>query len=212
MRERIKKQMDFLREIDKLKQIGRQSYLADGSRKENDAEHSWHLAMCALTLREYMPESVDASRTVEMVLIHDLVEIWAGDAYAYDAQAQAAQHEKEVAAVEKLFGMLPEDQKAYFKGLWEEFEACETQDARFARVLDNCQPLLLDDASGGKSWREHGIAKEQVYKRNQRVRQWAPPEIWEYMDSLIQKHVKLGNLSAAKEDYRQNSENARMDD
>ncbi len=113
MRERIEKQMDFLREIDKLKSIGRQNYLMDGVRKENDAEHSWHLAMCALVLQEYMPEPVDVARTVELVLIHDLVEIWAGDAYAYDAQAQAAQHEKEVQAAEKLFGMLPEDQRDY---------------------------------------------------------------------------------------------------
>lgn len=198
MRERIEKQMDFLREIDKLKSIGRQNYLADGVRKENDAEHSWHLAMCALVLQEYMPEPVDVARTVELVLIHDLVEIWAGDAYAYDAQAQAAQHEKEVQAAEKLFGMLPEDQREYFKRLWEEFEACESGEARFARVMDNCQPLLLNDASGGKSWREHGIAKEQVYKRNERVRNWAP-EVWEYMDSLIQKHVELGNLSVKQD-------------
>lgn len=198
MRERIEKQMDFLREIDKLKSIGRQNYLTDGVRKENDAEHSWHLAMCALVLQEYMPEPVDVARTVELVLIHDLVEIWAGDAYAYDAQAQAAQHEKEVQAAEKLFGMLPEDQREYFKRLWEEFEACETGESRFARVMDNCQPLLLNDASGGKSWREHGIAKEQVYKRNERVRNWAP-EVWEYMDSLIQKHVELGNLSVKQD-------------
>ncbi|MCI9546774.1 MAG: HD domain-containing protein [Lachnospiraceae bacterium] len=190
--------MDFLREIDKLKSIGRQNYLMDGVRKENDAEHSWHLAMCALVLQEYMPEPVDVARTVELVLIHDLVEIWAGDAYAYDAQAQAAQHEKEVQAAEKLFGMLPEDQREYFKRLWEEFEACETGESRFARVMDNCQPLLLNDASGGKSWREHGIAKEQVYKRNERVRNWAP-EVWEYMDSLIQKHVELGNLSVKQD-------------
>lgn len=193
MQERIKRQMDFLREIDKLKTIGRQNYLADGSRKEDDAEHSWHLALCALVLQEYMPESVNVSRTVELVLVHDLVEIWAGDAYAYDMQAQAAQHKKEVEAAEKLFGMLPEDQRAYFQELWEEFEGCETAEARFARVMDNCQPLLLNDASGGKSWREHGIAQEQVYKRNEKVRQWAP-EIWAYMESLIQKNVELGNL------------------
>ncbi len=193
MESRIEKQMDFLREIDKLKQIGRQSYLTDGGRKENDAEHSWHLAMCALVLREYMPEPVDVARTVEMVLAHDLVEIRAGDAYAYDAQAQAAQREKETKAAEELFGILPEDQKRYLKDLWEEFEACESREARFARVLDNCQPLLLDDASGGKSWREHGIRKEQVYERNGRVREWAP-EIWDYMERLIQKHVELGNL------------------
>lgn len=193
MRERLEKQMSFLREIDKLKLIGRQTYLADSSRKENDAEHSWHLALCAMVLQEYMPEPVDTARTIAMVLIHDLVEIRAGDAYAYDQEAQAAQHEKEVAAAEELFGMLPGDQREYFRQLWEEFEACESGEARFARVLDNCQPLLLNDASGGKSWREHGIFKEQVYKRNERVRQWTP-ELWEYLEELIQKHVGLGNL------------------
>lgn len=193
MQERIKRQMDFLREIDKLKTIGRQNYLADGSRKEDDAEHSWHLALCALVLQEHMPEPVNVSRTVELVLVHDLVEIWAGDAYAYDMQAQEAQHEKEVKAAEKLFGMLPEDQRSYFQELWEEFEGCKTTEARFARVMDNCQPLLLNDASGGKSWREHGISQEQVYRRNEKVRQWAP-EIWAYMESLIQKNVELGNL------------------
>lgn len=185
--------MGFLRRIDGLKQIGRQTYLADGSRKENDAEHSWHLAMCALVLQEYMPEPVDVARTVEMVLIHDLVEILAGDAYAYDAKAQADQHEKERAAAEEIFGILPPDQGGYFKSLWEEFEACESGEARFARVVDNCQPLLLNDASGGKSWREHGVKSVQVYKRNEKVREWAP-EIWEYMEALIEKHVELGDL------------------
>ena len=193
MHERLEQQMEFLREIDKLKMIGRQTYLSDGVRKENDAEHSWHLAMCALVLKEYMPEPVDAARTVELVLAHDLVEIYAGDAYAYDQAAQEAQHQKEVEAAQKLFGILPEEQGRYFRSLWEEFEACESPEARFARVLDNCQPLLLNDASGGKSWREHGILAEQVYKRNERVRQWAP-RLWEYLEGMIQKHVELGNL------------------
>lgn len=193
MRTRIEAQMDFLREIDKLKQIGRQSYLTDGKRKENDAEHSWHLAMCALVLREYAPESVDVDRTVAMVLVHDLVEIWAGDAYAYDEKAQAAQHDKEVAAAEKLFALLPDDQRDHFKGLWEEFEACISGEAKFARVLDNCQPLLLNDASQGKSWREHKTKKEQVYKRNEWVKEWSP-EIWGYMESLIHKNAEFGNL------------------
>lgn len=193
MENRMRQQMEFLREIDKLKSVGRQNFLADGKRKENDAEHSWHLALCALILREYFPEAVDIARTVEMVLVHDLVEIRAGDAYAYDAEAQEAQHGKEIAAAEELFGMLPEDQRAYFQGLWEEFEGCGSGEARFARVVDNFQPLMLNDASGGKSWREHGIAKGQVLKRNERARQWAP-DIWAYMESLIQKHVELGNL------------------
>lgn len=193
MHERLEQQMEFLREIDKLKMIGRQTYLSDGVRKENDAEHSWHLAMCALVLKEYMPEPVDAARTVELVLAHDLVEIYAGDAYAYDQAAQEAQHQKEVEAAQKLFGILPEEQGRYFRSLWEEFEACESPEAHFARVLDNCQPLLLNDASGGISWREHGILEKQVYKRNERVRQWAP-RLWEYLEGLIRKHVELGNL------------------
>ena len=118
MHERLEQQMEFLREIDKLKMTGRQTYLSDGVRKENDAEHSWHLAMCALVLKEYMPEPVDAARTVELVLAHDLVEIYAGDAYAYDQAAQEAQHQKEVEAAQKLFGILPEEQGRYFRSLW----------------------------------------------------------------------------------------------
>ena len=193
MHERLEQQMEFLREIDKLKMTGRQTYLSDGVRKENDAEPSWHLAMCALVLKEYMPEPVDAARTVELVLAHDLVEIYAGDAYAYDQAAQEAQHQKEVEAAQKLFGILPEEQGRYFRSLWEEFEACESPEARFARVLDHCQPLLLNDDSGGISWREHGILEKQVYKRNERVRQCAP-RLLEYLEGLIRKHVELGNL------------------
>ena len=150
--ERLKKQMEFIVEVDKVKKIIRQTYLADSSRKENDAEHSWHLALMAVLLQEYSNEEVDLARVIPMVLIHDLVEIDAGDTYAYDAAGSADKRERETKAADRIFALLPEDQGSWFRALWEEFEAYETAEAKFAHVLDNCQPLLLNDASDGLSW------------------------------------------------------------
>ena len=163
--ERLEKQLSFILEIDKVKQIFRQTYLADGERKENDAEHSWHIALMAILLKEYANEEVDILHVVTMLLIHDLVEIDAGDTYAYDREGEKTKREREVAAAKRLFGMLPKDQGEYFRDLWEEFEAWETPEAKFAHVMDNCQPLFLNDASDGKSWREHGVKKSQIYRR-----------------------------------------------
>ena len=164
--ERLEKQMQFIIEVDKVKNIFRQTYLADGNRKENDAEHSWHLALMAVLLKEYSNEEVSLEKVVPMVLIHDLVEIDAGDTYAYDEAGAATKEIRERKAAERIFGLLPEDQRSWFRQLWEEFEAYETPEAKFAHVLDNCQPLLLNDASGGRSWAEHGVKKSQIYKRN----------------------------------------------
>ena len=141
--ERLQQQMKFILEVDKVKQIIRQTYLADGSRKENDAEHSWHLALMAVLLKEYANEEVDLAKVIPMVLLHDLVEIDAGDTYAYDQAGLATQRARETKAADRIFGMLPEDQGTKFRNLWEEFEAYETAEAKFAHVLDNCQPLLL---------------------------------------------------------------------
>ena len=165
--DRLKRQMDFIVEIDKVKNIFRQTYLSDGNRKENDAEHSWHLALMAVLLKEYANEDVDLGRVIPMVLIHDLVEIDAGDTYAYDEAGKATQRAREEAAAERIFGMLPEDQAKWVRELWEEFEAYETAEAKFARVMDNCQPLLLTDAQGGKSWREHGVKKKPDLRAEQ---------------------------------------------
>ncbi len=191
--ERLQQQMKFILEVDKVKQIIRQTYLADGSRKENDAEHSWHLALMAVLLKEYANEEVDLAKVIPMVLLHDLVEIDAGDTYAYDQAGLATQRARETKAADRIFGMLPEDQGIKFRNLWEEFEAYETAEAKFAHVLDNCQPLLLNDASGGKSWKEHTVHKSQIYKRNEHTAEGSR-EIWEYMQQLIDKHIQLGHV------------------
>ena len=191
--ERLNKQMEFIVEVDKVKNIIRQTYLADGNRKENDAEHSWHLALMAVLLKEYSNEEVDLAKVVPMVLIHDLVEIDAGDTYAYDEAGAATKRERETKAADRIFGMLPQDQCSWFRELWEEFEAYETPEAKFAHVLDNCQPLLLNDASNGKSWAEHGVRKSQIYKRNENTSEGSV-EIWEYMKELIDKHIRLGHV------------------
>ena len=191
--ERLQKQMKFILEVDKVKEIFRQTYLSDGSRKENDAEHSWHLALMAVLLKEYANEEVDLLKVIPMVLIHDLVEIDAGDTYAYDQAGLATQRERETKAADRIFGLLPSDQAEVFRTLWEEFEAYETADAKFAHALDNCQPLFLNDASGGKSWKEHGVHKSQIYKRNEHTAEGSV-EIWEYMKTLVDKHIQLGNV------------------
>ena len=157
--ERLEQQIRFIVEIDKVKNIFRQTYLADGKRKENDAEHSWHLALSAVLLKEHMEEDVDLTRVMIMVLIHDLVEIDAGDTYAYDTAGAATKREREVKAADRIFGLLPEDQGRYFRELWDEFEEYESTDAKFAHLLDNFQPLLLNDASDGISWEEHGVLR-----------------------------------------------------
>ncbi len=146
-KERLEQQIRFITEVDKVKNIFRQTYLADGKRKENDAEHSWHLALSAVLLKEHMKEEVDLTKVMIMVLIHDLVEIDAGDTYAYDEAGAATKREREAKAAERIFGLLPEDQGRYFRTLWDEFEEYETADAKFAHLLDNFQPLLLNDAS-----------------------------------------------------------------
>lgn len=191
--ERLQKQMKFILEVDKVKEIFRQTYLSDGSRKENDAEHSWHLALMAVLLKEYANEEVNLLKVIPMVLIHDLVEIDAGDTYAYDQAGLATQRERETKAADRIFGLLPSDQAKVFRALWEEFEAYETAEAKFAHALDNCQPLFLNDASGGKSWREHGVHKSQIYKRNEHTAEGSV-EIWEYMKTLVDKHIQLGNV------------------
>ena len=163
---RLEKQMAFIEEVDKIKLIGRQNYLADGSRKENDAEHSWHLALMTLLLSEYSNEEIDVLKTMGMVLIHDIVEIDAGDTYAYDYEAQKTQKERELAAADRIFNILPEDQAKKLRDLWDEFEAGETAEARFAAAVDRVQPAMLNSASGGISWKEHDVTLSKVLERN----------------------------------------------
>ena len=191
--DRLQKQMEFIVEVDKVKKIMRQTYLSDSSRKEDDAEHSWHLALMAVLLKEYSNEEVDLTKVIPMVLIHDLVEIDAGDTYAYSGESAAVTEARERKAAERVFGILPEDQGKVFRDLWEEFEAYQTPEAKFAHVLDNCQPMLLNDASNGLSWTEHQVRKSQIYKRNEHTAEGSR-KIWNYMQSLIQKHIDLGHV------------------
>ena len=191
--DRMKQQIAFLMEIDKVKNIFRQTYLADGKRKENDAEHSWHLAIAAFLLKEYVAEDVDVMKVMIMVLIHDLVEIDAGDTYAYDAEGAKTKRAREVAAADRIFGMLPEDQGGYFRELWDEFEAYESDDAKFAHLLDNFQPLLLNHESNGKSWTEHHVKKSQIYKRNEKIKETSQ-EVWEWMKQIVEEQIALGHV------------------
>ena len=191
--ERLKKQMDFLLEADKLKFITRQTYLSDGKRKENDGEHSWHLALMAVLLSEYSNEKVDLVKVITMVLIHDIVEIDAGDTYAYDAVGNQSKREREVKAADRIFNILPEDQAKKFRQLWEEFEAYETPEAKFAHVCDNVQPLMLNDATDGLAWREHDVKKSQVLQRNRRTGEGSQV-MMEYINRILDKNVESGNL------------------
>lgn len=189
---RLEQQLQFICEVDKVKNIVRQTYLADGNRKENDAEHSWHIALMAVILKEYVPQA-DVAKVITMVLIHDLVEIDAGDTYAYDAEGAKTKRVREVACADRLFGMLPEEQGKKFRELWEEFEAYETIDAKYAHLLDNLQPMLLNDAANGVSWKEHEVKKSQIYKRNEHIEETSK-EIWKCMKNIVDKHIELGNI------------------
>lgn len=177
--ERLEQQFAFLREIDKEKMIGRQTYLTDAVRKENDAEHAWHMAIMTLLLSEYANEEIDVLRTISMLLIHDIVEIDAGDTYAYDMEAKKTQRQREERAAERIFGMLPSDQREKMRALWEEFEACETREAKFARSMDNIQPMMLNVATDGKAWEEHEVRLSQILKRNQRTKEGSET-LWKY--------------------------------
>jgi len=193
-KERFEKQLAFIREIDKEKMIKRQSYLTDCETHEDDAQHAWHMAIMTLLLKEYSNENIDVLKTVTMLLIHDLVEVYAGDTYAYDEEGKKTQAEREAKAADKLYGLLPEDQGEYLKNLWYEFEEQKTPEAKFARTMDCFQPLILNDATDGRAWKEHGVKRSQVLKRNERV-QLGSEEIWEYeKENLIEKNVRNGNI------------------
>jgi putative hydrolase of HD superfamily len=166
MNDRIKKQLDFMLELDKMKNLYRQTYVLHEDRKENDAEHSWHLAILAMLLSEYAAQPVDVLHVMKMVLIHDVVEIDAGDTYCYDAEGYKSKADREEKAAQRIFGLLPDDQREEFYTLWREFEDSETNDARFAAMLDRLQPIMLNYTKDGRSWQEHGIHKEQVLARN----------------------------------------------
>jgi putative hydrolase of HD superfamily len=191
--DRLKSQIAFLLEIDRLKQINRQTLIADGSRRENDAEHSWHLAVMVNLLGEYGPTGVDLNRVTRMLLVHDVVEIDAGDTYCYDAAACLTQPAREQAAADRIFALLPPDQGREFRGLWDEFEARQTPEAKFAAALDRIQPVLLNYHTQGRAWQEHGVTRAQVIQRNAHI-EAGSPRLWAYIRGLIDDSVARGYL------------------
>ena len=193
MDERLRRQLDFILEIDKEKNILRQTHLSGHGRRENDAEHAWHLAIMAYLLREYANEEVDVAKVMLMCLIHDIVEIDAGDTYAYDEEALRTQKAREDAAKERIYSILPEDQKAELTALFDEFEAYETAEARFAHVMDNLQPLLLNNSNGGEDWLEHDTTAQKVYGRQRKTR-LGSETLYQVSDALIRENIKKGIL------------------
>jgi putative hydrolase of HD superfamily len=190
---RLEQQINFIIEVDKLKNIIRQNYLTDGSRREDDADHSWHLAMMCAVLGEHSNEKIDVLKTMTMVLIHDLVEIDAGDTYAYDPTANVSKMDRELAAAERIFNLLPEDQALQMRSLWDEFEERRTPEAKFAATLDRLQPFILNAVSEGKSWREHGVSFSQVMKRNE-VTHEGSEALWGFQYEMMKQQTQKGNL------------------
>ena len=193
--ERLQEQLAFALEIDKEKNILRQTHLSGHGRNENDAEHAWHMAIMAYLLREYANEPVDIGKVMLMCLIHDIVEIDAGDTYAYDSERLKTQKAREDAAKERIFSLLPKDQRKELVALFDEFEACETAEAKYAHAMDNLQPLILNHSNGGGDWREHGVSAQQVYQRQSRTR-LGSEKLFEVTDRILKEHIQAGNLKA----------------
>ena len=192
--ERLKKIFDFILEIDKEKEIFRQTYLADASRKENDSEHAWHMAIMTVLLSEYANEEIDVLKTVTMLLIHDLVEIDAGDTYAYDEEAKKTQAAREKAAADRIFSLLPDDLAVKFRSLFDEFEARESKEAKFARTRDNIQPIMLNAASDGKSWTEKSVHLSQILERNRRTSEGSS-SLWDFAyNEYIEPNIEKGRI------------------
>ena len=193
MDDRMRKQLAFALEIDKEKNIFRQTHLSGHGRNENDAEHAWHMALMAYLLKEYANEEIDIAKVMVMCLIHDIVEIDAGDTYAYDEEGLKTQKTREEAAKERIFSLLPDDQKQEMISLFDEFEAYGSPEARFAHALDNLQPLMLNNSNNGGDWREHQVTKTQIMKRHGR-NQVGSAFIGEYTRELIEENVRKGNI------------------
>ena len=193
MDERIKKQLDFSLEIDKEKNMFRQTHLSGHGRNENDAEHAWHMAIMAYLLREYANEEVDILKVVLMCLIHDIVEIDAGDTYAYDTEAQKTQKAREDAAKERIFSLLPDDQKEELTKLFDEFEEYQTPESRYAHAMDNLQPLILNNSNEGGDWKEHGVSATTVYSRQQKTK-LGSEKLYEITDQILKENIAKGNL------------------
>ena len=193
MDKRLEKQLSFALEIDKEKNIFRQTHLSGHGRRENDAEHAWHMAIMAYLLREYSNEPVDIAKVMLMCLIHDIVEIDAGDTYAYDDNMKQTQKAREDAAKERIFSLLPEDQRTEFISLFDEFEESKTAESRFAHVMDNLQPIMLNNSNGGSDWAEHKVTAEKVYQRQNKTK-LGSETLFEVVDGIIKDNIKKGNL------------------
>jgi putative hydrolase of HD superfamily len=192
---RLAQQIEFIAECDKLKEIFRQTLLTQSRRAENDAEHSWHLCLCVIVLAEHAnAPDLDILRVLKMVIVHDLVEIDAGDTFAYDTAAMVNQHEREAVAAERIFGLLPPDQAREFRALWDEFEEKRTPEAKFATAVDRFQPMLLNVRTQGGGWKKHGITHDRVVARNQHVAAGSTG-LWEYADRMLQEAVAAGHLA-----------------
>lgn len=192
--ERLRKQMEFLIEIDKVKNIFRMTYVADGSRHENDAEHSWHMGIMAFLFAEYVGDAVNVNKVIKMVLVHDLVEIYAGDTFAFDEKGYEDKELRERESADKLFGMLPKSQEIEFRALWDEFEAGLTKEAQYGIMLDTMQPLLLNYVTGGGTWKKHNIPVEKVYKRNEMTLKNGPQPLKDLVNFVIEDCIKKGYI------------------
>ncbi|MCI9355022.1 MAG: HD domain-containing protein [Firmicutes bacterium] len=192
--ERLEKQIKFILELDKIKSIIRQTYLANAIRKENDAEHSWHLAIMAIILEEYFDKDINLLKVIKMVLMHDVVEIDAGDTFCYDTKANQDKMIREKKAAERIYNILPENQAQEYKSLWYEFEEGQTKEAIFANVLDRLQPIMLNFETNGALWIENNISQQQVLNRNEKTLINGPKEISNYLITLLNKAVELGYL------------------
>ena len=192
---RLAQQIEFIAECDRLKEVFRQTVNTQSRRAENDAEHSWHLCLCVIVLAEHANvRELDVLRVLKMLIVHDLVEIDAGDTFAYDVAAMATQHAREVVAAERIFGLLPADQAGEFRALWDEFEAKETPEAKFATAVDRFQPMLLNCRSQGAAWKRHGVTHDRVVARNRHIAEGCA-ELWRYAEKMLQEVVAAGHLA-----------------
>ena len=196
--DRFRDQLAFILEVDRLKTVLRRTWLTDGSRRENSAEHSWHLALMAVLLEEHAEPGLDIRRVIEMALIHDIVEIDAGDTFAYDTAGNESKAAREMAAAERLFGLLPEDQARRVRSLWDEFEAGATPEARYALALDRLQPLIQNVHGKGGAWRSHGVTREQVLQRMSPVRD-VSESLWLYIVSAVDEVWTAGHIRSSED-------------
>jgi putative hydrolase of HD superfamily len=192
---RLEQQIRFILEVDKLKEIFRQTLCSQSRRRENDAEHSWHLCLCVIVLAEHANQpNLDVLRVLKMLIVHDLVEIDAGDTFAYDTARMADQHAREAVAADRIFGLLPADQAKEFRALWDEFEEKTTPEAKFATAVDRFQPMLLNCSTEGAAWQRHGVTQDRVLARNCHIAQGCT-DLWEYAEQMVQRAVDAGHLA-----------------